>query len=91
MVKPYSMELRERVVAAAREDGMPFPAAAARFDVAGSSAIKWVRRVRATGSVAPSWMGKYKPNIVSDGGADRRRVSSHAARTQNLRLAPSPS
>ena len=70
MVKPYSMDLRERVVAAVLEDGMSCHAAAARFDVAASSAIKWVRRVRETGSAAPSRMGGYKPSILSGGNRD---------------------
>ncbi|MFA5970589.1 MAG: helix-turn-helix domain-containing protein, partial [Sphingomonas sp.] len=53
MAKPYSMDLRERVVAAVVEEGMSRHAAAKRFGVAASSAIKWVQRVRETGSAAP--------------------------------------
>src|SRR4051812_29768306 len=69
MAKPYSMDLRERAVAAVLEEGMSCHAAAARFGVAASSAIKWVRRVRETGSAAPGQMGGHKPNILS--GANR--------------------
>jgi len=65
MAKPYSMDLRERVVAAVNEEGMSCHGAAARFGVAPSSAIKWVRRVRETGSAAPGKIGGYKPNILS--------------------------
>jgi putative transposase len=65
MAKPYSMDLRERVVASVVEDGMSCHAAAKRFGVAASSAIKWVRRVRETGSAAPGRMGGHKPNILS--------------------------
>ena len=65
MAKPYSMDLRERVVAAVLEDGMSRHAAAARFGVAASSAIKWVRRVRETGSAAPGQMGGHKPRTLS--------------------------
>jgi transposase len=64
MAKPYSMDLRERVVAAV-DGGMSCHAAAKRFGVAASSAIKWVRRVRETGSAAPGQMGGHKPNILS--------------------------
>ena len=64
MAKPYSMDLRERVVAAV-EGGMSCHGAAKRFGVAASSAIKWVRRVRETGSAAPGQMGGHKPNILS--------------------------
>lgn len=65
MARPYSMDLRELVVAAVVKDGMSCHAAAARFGVAASSAIKWVRRVRETGSAAPGQMGGHKPNILS--------------------------
>src|SRR3546814_5328503 len=40
-------------------------AAAARFGVAASSAIKWVRRVRETGSAAPGQMGGHRLGILS--------------------------
>jgi putative transposase len=65
MAKPYSMDLRERVVAAVLREGMSCHAAAARFGVAASSAIKWVRRVRETGSAAPGRMGGHRPGILS--------------------------
>lgn len=64
MAKPYSMDLRERVVAAVEREGLSRHAAAARFGVAASSAIKWVQRYRATGSVAPSRMGGHKPRVL---------------------------
>lgn len=65
MVKPYSMDLRDRVVGAVMEEGMSCHAAATRFGVSASSAIKWVRRLRETGSAAPGRIGGYKPNILS--------------------------
>jgi putative transposase len=65
MAKPLSMDLRERVVAAVLKDGMSARRAAARFGVSESSAIKWVRRQRETGSVAPSKIGGYKPRLLS--------------------------
>jgi putative transposase len=64
MAKPYSMDLRERVVAAVEREGMSRHEAAARFGVAPSSAIKWVRRFRDTGSVAPAQIGGYKPRTL---------------------------
>ena len=64
MAKPYSMDLRERVVAAVERDGMSRHAAAARYGVATSTAIKWVRRVRTTGSVAPGQMGGHRVGIL---------------------------
>src|SRR5438270_13538724 len=58
MGKPYSMDLRERVVAAVETGGMSCHRAAAQFGVGVSTAILWVRRLRETGSVAPGQMGR---------------------------------
>ena len=55
---------------AVERDGISARAAAARFDVSVSSAIKWVRRHRETGSVNPSKMGGRKPNILCGAPAD---------------------
>ena len=51
MPKPCSLELRERVVDAVKS-GASRREAADWFDVSPSSAIKWMRRRRATGSIA---------------------------------------
>jgi transposase len=64
MAKPCSLDLRERVIAAVEHEGMSRNAAAARFGVAVSSAIKWVTRFRATGSAAPAKMGGHKPKTL---------------------------
>lgn len=64
MARAYSMDLRERVVAAVERDGLSRHEAAARFGVAASSAIKWVRRFRETGSVAPGQIGGHKPRVL---------------------------
>ena len=64
MGKPYSMDLRERVVAAVEEGGLSRRRAAERFGVGISTAINWVRRFRATGSVAPGQMGGHKPKKI---------------------------
>jgi transposase len=77
------MDLRERVVAAVVEDGMSCHAAAARFGVAASSAIKWVRRVRETGSVAPGRMGGRKQGILA--GAARAWLLERTATDFTLR------
>lgn len=65
MGRPYSMDLRERVVAAVENDGLSCHAAAAKFGVSISSAIKWTRRMRETGSVAPGQMGGHKPKAIA--------------------------
>ncbi len=56
MARPYSLDLRERVVAAV-EAGSTCRAAAARFGVSVASAVKWSQRFRATGSAAAYRMG----------------------------------
>lgn len=53
MPRPYSLDLRERVVGAVVRGGLSARAAAARFGVSAASAIKWVQRFRRSGSVAP--------------------------------------
>ncbi len=56
MPKPYSQDLRERVIRAV-EAGASRHEAAAVFEVSPSSAIKWVARWRRTGTVAAKPMG----------------------------------
>jgi transposase len=65
MVRPISTDLRERLVAVVERDGISARAAAERFGVSASSAIKWVRRHRETGSVAPDRIGGYKPRVLT--------------------------
>ena len=60
MARPYSMDLRERVVAAIT-GGLSRRQAAAHFGVSYSAAIAWMKRVKETGSVAPGQMGGQKP------------------------------
>ena len=61
MAKPYSMDLRERVVEAVERDGLSCNQAAARFEVAVGTAIDWGNRYRQTGSVAPGQRGGHRP------------------------------
>ena len=60
MSRPYSTDLRERVVQA-HLAGEPIRSVAARFGVSVSSVPKWVARYRETGSVAPGKIGGYRP------------------------------
>jgi transposase len=64
MAKPYSLDLRERVVAAVEHGGLSRRKAAAQFGVAPSIAIGWVRRFRETGNVRPDQMGGHKPKAI---------------------------
>ncbi|MGD0635012.1 MAG: hypothetical protein ABSA13_12150 [Beijerinckiaceae bacterium] len=64
MEVPLSVDLRERIVAAV-EAGSSRRRAAERFAVSRSTAIKLMRRVDETGSVAPAKIGGYrKPKLV---------------------------
>ncbi|OSQ42809.1 transposase [Thalassospira alkalitolerans] len=65
MTRPYSNDLRERVVSAVQA-GESCRAVAARFDVAVSSVVKWQQRYRSTGSVAPRKMGGYRKRVLTE-------------------------
>jgi len=64
MGKPYSLDLRKRVVAAI-ENGLSCNQAAKQFGIGISTAIGWARRRRETGSVAPGQMGGHKPKAIA--------------------------
>ncbi len=64
MAKPYSIDLRERVVSAVEKGGLSRHRAAAQFELGVSTVINWVRRFRETGSVAPGKMGGHKPKAI---------------------------
>src|SRR5271168_1792736 len=64
MAKPYSMDLRERVVVAVEGDGLSRNEAAARFGIGISTAINWGRRFKDRGSVGPGQLGGHKPKAI---------------------------
>ena len=64
MGRPYSMDLRKRVVAAIKA-GLSRNRAAKQFGVAISTAINWSKRERETGSVAPGKMGGHRPKKIA--------------------------
>lgn len=70
MGKIYSSDLRERVVAAVEKEGMSRNKAAARFGVAVSTAVHWVRRYRTTGTLKPGKIGGHVKPKIRDGHAD---------------------
>jgi putative transposase len=61
MGKPYSRDLRERVVNAVERQGMSRRQAAPRFGVGIKTAIEWVRRYRETGRLSALAMGGRRP------------------------------
>jgi transposase len=79
MARAYSLDLRERVVAAVENSGLSRRQAAAQFDVGVSTVITWVRRFRKTGSVAPSKIGGYKPKAIA--GEDHIWLSQRITRS----------
>lgn len=70
MTRPYSLDLRERAVAAVEHEGLSRHQAAARFGLAVSTVVHWVRRYRATGSVAPGKVGGHKKRVLRGEHAD---------------------
>ena len=61
MARPFSIDLRERVVDAVVRGGLSCRQSADRFGVGVSTAIAWVALFRETGSVAPGQMGGHRP------------------------------
>ena len=65
MPRPYSQDLRDRVVGAV-EAGSSARAAGRVFGVSESTAVKWVQRWRRTGTVAAKRMGGYARSPLED-------------------------
>jgi len=63
MTRPYSNDLRERVVYAVGS-GESCRSVAARFGVAVSTVVKWSQRYRRTGSVAPGKVGGHRRPVL---------------------------
>src|SRR3954453_5628874 len=63
MTAPLSQDLRGRIVRCVAA-GTSARAAAQRFEVSASAAIKLVQRVRETGSTAPAKIGGYRRPIL---------------------------
>jgi transposase len=64
MARAYSLDLRERVVAAVA-GGHSCRAVAETFDVSVASVVKWSQRFRATGSAAAKPMGGHRPYALA--------------------------
>lgn len=63
MGRPYSLDLRERVVTAMAA-GLSGRDAAKRFSIGESSALRWARRARETGSPKAKPMGGTRPFVL---------------------------
>jgi transposase len=73
MPAPISLDLRMRIVAAVGQ-GSSIRAAARRFAVSPSAAIKLMQRLRATGSAAPARYGGYRRPILERYAADLHQL-----------------
>jgi transposase len=73
MPAPISMDLRLRIVRAV-ERGSSIGAAARRFAVSPSAAIKLMQRVRATGSAAPERYGGHRRPVLESHAADLKTL-----------------
>ena len=65
MARAYSLDLRERVVAAVT-DGVPCRSVADTFGISPASVVKWSQRFRASGSAAAKPMGGKRPFALAD-------------------------
>jgi transposase len=83
MSRPYSDDLRCRAVAAV-DGGLSCRQAARVFSVGVSSVIRWVQRLRKTGSVSPRPMGGDRGSRIV--GADREWLLSRIAAKPDLTL-----
>ena len=63
MARPYSKDLRDRVVGSV-SGGRSCRATAALFGVSVASVVKWPQRYRATGSAAAYKMGGWRPLLL---------------------------
>ena len=83
MAKPYSDDLRARVMTAVAE-GATREEAAERHDVSLSSVGRFLRRKRETGSVSPAQFGGYKSYALA---AHEERVRQLVAAQPDITLA----
>ena len=65
MARPYSLDLRVRVIAAV-DGGQSCRSVAEAFDLSSSCVVKWTQRVRATGSFAPGKTGGHRRPLLAD-------------------------
>jgi transposase len=82
MARPYSLDLRERVVASVAA-GRSCRSVAAIFHVSVASVVKWSQRSRTTGSAAAKPMGGKRPFVLA---GERDWLLARLARKPDLTL-----
>jgi transposase len=83
MAKAYSMDLRDRVVAAVRS-GMSRHQAAKRFAVSVASVVRWCQLADRTGSAKPGKLGGHRPWLLE---GERDFIMGRIAGKPDLTLA----
>jgi transposase len=82
MVRAYSLDLRERVVAAVLA-GQSCRPVAKTFGVSVASVVKWTQRFRATGNAAAKPIGRRRPFALA---GDREWVLARVAEKPDITL-----
>ena len=65
MAKPYSQDLRDRVIDAVERGEMSRRAAARRYEISDSAAIKWLQRIERDGSREPVGHGGHRASKLA--------------------------
>jgi transposase len=93
MPKPYSQDLRDRVIDAVRKGAMSRRAAARRYEISESVAIKWLERVERDGSRAPVGHGGHRASKLMPHREflERRGARSRTSRFRRFAIAFCPS
>lgn len=85
MPKPHSVELRERVLKARKEEGETQASAARRFMVGVATVARWESRYRETGSVERASMGgAHRRHVVDQEGEQMIRGALDGAPDSTL-------
>ena len=83
MAKPYSQDLRDRVIDAVKRGEMSRRAAARHYEISESVAIKWLERVERDGSREAVGHGGHRASKLSrtglSGGRAGREIGRHAS------------
>jgi transposase len=83
MGRPYSLDLRERVVTAMAAGLSGREAAARHFSIGESTALRWARRARETGSAKAKPMGGTRPFALE---AHRHWITARLVEKPDLTL-----
>jgi transposase len=82
MARPYSLDLRERVVASVLA-GASCRTVAATYKISVASVVKWSQRFRRSGSIAAKRMGGHRPRSLA---AERDWLLARLAAKPDLTL-----